>query len=127
MEITLLIPFGICLAAAFKRSSTWLPAVILFALMVALLVWQKAFLLELRQGVLRYRRLFGGITKVALAEIERAGIEIGCFRFRDRFRPTVRLVITTKKGSSVRPFDISVRVFEREGFEQLLDVLPLAK
>jgi len=124
-EGILLIPLIICLAAAFKQRPTWVAVLILLGLMFGVLVWFKVFMLKFHEGILCYRRLFGGLTKLPLNQVKSARIEIGCFTFRDRFRPTVRLVIIPQESSRSRRFDISIKLFKPVDIERLLDVLPL--
>jgi hypothetical protein len=124
-EAILLIPLVICVGAAFKQRPTWIAVLILLGLMLGALVWFKVFMLKLSGGDLCYRRLFGGMTKLPLNNVKSAQIEIGCFTFRDRFRPTVRLVIIPQESNQARPFDIDIKLFEPADIERLLDVLPL--
>jgi hypothetical protein len=81
------------------------------------LVWIRSFRLELTPTELRYRSLFGGSRKVALADIERAEIEIGARTPRDRFRPQCRLVVVGR--GEPRPIVVNLKVFP---FEPLKDV-----
>lgn len=103
----------------------WIPTLLLIGLMLGVWIWHRTFRLEVKQGILRYRTLFSGLTELPLADIESARIEIGCFRFRDRFRPTVRLVIIPKPDSAVRSFDITLPVFAQGSIKPLPERLPI--
>jgi hypothetical protein len=125
LEGILFVPLGICFAAA-RRGAGWGGVAVVLMLMLAVFVWYRAFSLRLNQGMLCYRTLFSGVTTIPIIDIEGARIEIGCFTFSDRFRPTVRLVIAPRKRSGVRQLDVNVKVFEQDDIERLLDVLPFA-
>jgi hypothetical protein len=125
LEIILSVPLITCLYSFRNKQNMWIPTLLLVGLMLGLWIWHRAFHLEVKQETLSYRSLFTGQTELPLADIKSARIEIGCFRFRDRFRPTVRLVIIPKSISAVRPFDISLRVFDRHTIQPLLELLPV--
>ena len=125
LETTLFIPLIVCLYSVRREQTMWIPTLLLIGLMLGFWIWHRTFRLEVKQGTLLYRTLFTGLTELPLTDIGSARIEIGCFRFRDRFRSTVRLVIIPKPDSAVRPFDITLLVFAQRSIKPLLERLPI--
>lgn len=115
--------FLMALPAAFKRPSEW-PSTIGVCLVagVWVFIWIKAYKIEIEDGELRYRTLFGGTKKVLLSRIKSAKIEAGYKQYQDRFRPSIRLAIKLKDAPGVA-FDINLKVFSRAGIKQLVELL----
>ena len=70
-------------------------------------------MLTINDGILTYSSLFGGIRSIALSEVEKAEIKIGCFTYSDRLKPTVRLEINSK-STIHKNIVINVKVFKKE-------------
>lgn len=105
------------------RDHAWIPFALTTAGVFFLNLWRSRFLLALDGEQLRYRTLFRGSTLVPLAEIEAVELRIGGSGYRDRFRPPIRLHVTTTQGSQVKPFDINLKVFHRKDIGPFLQVI----
>jgi hypothetical protein len=75
---------------AAKDASAWPIVVAVAAFSVLILVWLASFRLVLTAEAIWYTTLLR--TRVMrLSDIERAEIQVGVTKYRDRFRPTIRL------------------------------------
>ena len=88
--------------------------------MVGALTHHMAFVLRITDGVLVYRELFRGSTRIPLGDIQKAYIT-GWFSRREKFRLPKQLVIVPKPGSSVPEFDINTTVFDNGDIARLLE------
>ena len=93
-------------------------------LLLLLLAWVFAHRLVLRDGIVRYRTLFRGVTVVPVSSISDVSLRIGVFSYIDRFRPTVRIEVRWV-DTSTRLLVINARVFKRKEVDRLLDVIGL--
>ncbi len=103
------------------RDHAWIPFAMTTAGFLFLNLWRSRFLLALDGEQLQYRTLFRGSTLVPLEEIESVELRIGGSRYRDRFRPPIRLHVMTKPGSQVKPFDINLKVFHGKEVARFLE------
>lgn len=117
------VPLLITAAAAFKNREMWQPVVMIVLLLIGCFLWIGAFKIVLTEGILSYRTLLRGSRSIPLSEIRKTRIEIGCFNYMDRLRPTTRLVIEPRHEETWRPIIINMRVFGRCNIDQLLDAL----
>ena len=69
---------------------------------------------------MKYSTLLGGTKSVELKDVERAQVEVGYSRFRDRLKPPVRLIIRTRDG---RTFAMNLKVFRARDIKHLLSLL----
>lgn len=113
--------------AAAVRGNGWGLFGISSIIQVFLNLWLFFFALDVAAGVLSYRTLFRGWVRIRLEEINSVEIQIGERRYRDKFRPPLRLVVQPKSVSSIRPFDINLKVFRKEDIEILLEKLPVRR
>jgi hypothetical protein len=64
------------------------------------------------------------MKEIPLSHIMTTEMEMGFPRYWDRIlRPPICLVVKPKEGVQTKPFDINIKVFEREDMEQLLEIL----
>lgn len=113
-------PLIICLLAAIKGRSMWAATLICLTGVAGLLFWLRSFRLGISDEVLRYTTLFGGTKTVELRDIASARVEVGYSRYRDRFKPPLRLVVSSRDG---RIINVNMKVFRACEVEQLLSVL----
>lgn len=111
----------ICLLAAIKRPSMWIPAILSFMTVVSVVLWISSFRLRVADGFLIYTSPFRKTIAVRLEEIATAKVVVGSERYWDRLKPTVRLAITPNSQSSVKPFEVNLKVFRRKDVAFLLD------
>jgi hypothetical protein len=123
LEALLAVPFVLGLAAAFEQPSLSWTLIIPFGTMVGFLVHHMSLILRINDGVLIYRELSRGITRIPLADIEKAYV-VGWFTYRDKFTPLRRLVIVPKPSSSVSQFNINTAIFDAGDVERLVRLLP---
>lgn len=98
----------------------WVAVLICFAGLCFLLFWIGSYRVEVDRGVMKYSTLLGGTKSVELKDVERAQVEVGYSRFRDRLKPPVRLIIRTRDG---RTFAMNLKVFRARDIKHLLSLL----
>ncbi len=123
LETLVLVPFGICLAAAFRQPGMWIACALLLAAGIFIFLWFESIVIEVKDGQLRYRSLFGGTKLLSMDEIKETRLEVGIQKYRDRFRPPYRLVVVPRSHVGVAPFDINLRIFSRRDIENLVALL----
>jgi hypothetical protein len=123
LEALLAVLFSLGFAAALKQPSMWWTVIVPVGLMAGFMVHHRSFVLGVSDGVLFYRELFRGTTRIPLAEIKEAHVECCRFNYRDRFKTPMRLVIIPKDSSSVGQFDINIYVFSDADIERLLQLI----
>lgn len=104
----------------------WIATAIVFAAGIAVFIWFRRFLLEVSGNVLRYRSLLGGTKEIRFDDIRTTRIESGFPHYRDRFRPTLRMIVLPKEGAGAAPFDINLKVFEKIDIDRLVEILSRA-
>jgi hypothetical protein len=85
--------------------------------------WIVCHHISVRGDVLRYSVPLRRAVQVRLSEVTKMGYEVGDERYRDRFRPFMRLVVVAETPGGRRKFDIALKPFRREDirrFHQLL-------
>ncbi len=107
------IPMAVCAAAALRQPSMWTPVAILGAALAGFELHVACLAIEIADGDLRYRSLFGGWA-LPIVEIERA--EFQWVRVGRVVRPT--LIVTRRGGAGVRA--LSLKPFRRNQVEALL-------
>lgn len=119
----LALPLLICLLAARKQPSMWLPASICFGAMGFVALWLRSFRVSVTEDAIIYSSLFGGRRSVRIEDIESAEIEVGNPRYWDRLKPPFRLVIRPRQGVSAPALAINLKVFDKSDIAQLLSLL----
>jgi hypothetical protein len=117
------LPLVICLLAARKQPSMWLPVSIWLGVMGFVALWLRCFRVIVSEDALVYSSMFGGRRSVRLQDIKSAQIEIGNERYWDRLKPPFRLVIRPRPGISAPTLAINLKVFARSDIAQLLSLL----
>jgi hypothetical protein len=108
---------------AAKDASAWPIVVAVAAFSVLILVWLASFRLVLTAEAIWYTTLLR--TRVMrLSDIERAEIQVGVTKYRDRFRPTVRLELHSYIANA-RPLIVNLKVFTRDGLAEFFRYVPL--
>jgi hypothetical protein len=108
---------------ALKKPAMWTPAAILFAIAMGGAIYPLGYRVELRDRVLTYRWLFHTVKTLRLEDIESAAIEVAGKRYRDRFRPWIRLVIRSRGPTGIESLDIPIMVFRNEDASKLAKLL----
>lgn len=122
-ETVLAAPFVLGLGASFKQPRQWWTTIIPLCMMVGALIHHMGFALRVSDGVLVYRELFQGITRIHVDDIEKTYVA-GWFSRRDKFRMPKQLVIVPKATSSISKFYINLAVFNNGDISRLLQLLP---
>lgn len=86
----ILIATGALMISVGARSRDWSPAIIVGCCALFFVLWWRALLLTLQDGVLSYRTLFGGTKKIKVSEISRLHRN---FDLLGGNRPTVRMEV----------------------------------
>jgi hypothetical protein len=123
LEILLAVPFILGLSNVFVRPIPFWTLVIPLGMMAGFLVHHLSLALRIDQGILTYRELFRGITRIPLGDIEKAHFA-GWFTYRGRVSPPRRLVIVPKESSPVSQFNINSEMFDAGDIKRLLQALP---
>jgi hypothetical protein len=113
----------VAIGAALRNPDLWIGIALAGAIQVFVAVWLLSFTLTLSGDTLEYRSLFGGVRRLRLVDIESSTIQIGQYKYGDRFRPPIRLCIKPKRHAGQRPFDINMKVFEARPLKELLEIL----
>jgi len=102
-----------------KAPRSWPALLIIASMFVGFMAWVSAFRLSLREGVVKYRSLFGGVRTILLSDIERAE-----YRYAPEaaFGPFAQLVLTPSPNAG-RPVVINMKVFSRADLERLFEIL----
>ena len=121
------IPFIIGLLGAFRypRHDIFIMVTGIFIFTILAFLWFKSYHIEIINGILKYRSPFGRMKQILLNDIEKAHIDIGVLEKKDVYRAFVRLVLQPKSTSKTKGFYINLKVFEKNGVKQLLDILPM--
>ena len=110
-------------ALALKDPTMWIAVAVCLSVGCFIFLWLKSFKVEIVDDSLTYSSLFGGAKTFALPDIDHVRAEMGIARYADRFRPTTRLVVATRKGADARTVDINLRVFGRSDVKRLVEAL----
>jgi hypothetical protein len=111
------------------QPSIWFPVIHCLSILIFIQLWLGSFEVEVKDGVLRYStllrysKLLRKTKSVRLEDIKSAKTEVGEKRYRDRFRPFIRLVIRYQHGTSTESFDINAKVFSLDDLRQLSTLL----
>lgn len=108
-----------------QEREQWPGVVLAVALQIFLSAWLFSFSLALIGDRLRYRSLFGGRKELDIADIKRIEVQVGEARYRDKFRPPIRLFVKSWQASRDSSFDINMKVFDKRDMEVLLQILSL--
>ena len=124
------IPFVLSIIAVLKNPyninlNGWILIIGNLGLVILAFLWFKSYHIEISNGILKYRSPFSKIKQIPLNDIEEAGINIGVIEKKDVNRAFIRLVLLPKSTSQVKGFYINLKVFEKNGVKQLLDILPM--
>lgn len=118
-----LIPLFISLFAILKQpldKSLWLMGLIVIACGITATLWVYKFKIEIKEGVIKYETLFGGVKAAKLSDIESATVKVGVHEYMDRFLPTIRLEIKMKPNSSnFKNMIINLKVFSKSDVNDL--------
>ena len=112
----LLVMLGI--AVAIKSPGTWQVAAIPGGMLVAFLLWARAFRLTIAGEVLSYRSLFGGTRSIRLADVETAETKLAPLKY-----PVTQLIVTPKAATGQPPIIINMKVFSKQDLHRVFDVL----
>jgi len=85
-----------------------------------LLVWVAAFKLEVSDGLVSYRSLFGGVRRLRLDSIESADTRID---FANSFGPIYRLTIRPTRTVESKPIVINMKVFALSDLHRFMYIL----
>jgi hypothetical protein len=88
-------------------------------------VWLAFFKLELGDGWIKYRSLFGGVQEIQLADIKSAELMTGIRQYASPFFPPNRIEIAVRGKDGERFVVINTKVFSREALRNLRDCLQL--
>lgn len=121
-EALLAIPFSLGLSAAIEQPSIRWTLIISFGMMIGFLVHYLSFVLRVSEGVLVYRELVRGTSRIPVTDIEKAHFDYW-FTYRGEFRVPKRLIIIPKRSSSVSEFAINTAAFDDRDIAQLLQLL----
>jgi hypothetical protein len=111
--------FLMAIAANIREQRSIGALIMTAALFFGFMIWISAFRLSLREGVLKYRSLFGGLRSIRLSDVERAEYK---FAPEAAFGPFVQLVLTPHPNAGP-PVVINMKVFSRADLDNLLDIL----
>lgn len=121
------VPFGLGVALAVQDSRHWQLLGVAMAGIALSLLWIRSHQIRLSKGELMYRTPFRKGRSILLSEIEKAEVKVGVFRYRDRFKPTVRLEIVPKPSSGREPIVIGLKLFAEHDVNRLFDALGVVK
>lgn len=112
----ILIASGSLMISVGEKSRDWSPAIIVGCCALFFVLWWRAFLLTLEDGVLSYRTLFGGTKKIKVSEISRLQRN---FDLGGGNRPTVRMEVYGAHEGKPFEVDINIKVFPLEPVKAL--------
>ncbi len=121
------VPFGLGVALAVQDSSHWQLLGAATAGIAFSLLWVRSHEIRLSKGELAYQTPFRKGRSISLSEIEKAEVKVGVFRYRDRFKPTVRLEVVPKPSSGREPIVIGLKLFAEHDVNRLFDALGVVK
>lgn len=107
--------------AAHAQNNMLLPFLVCAVAWFFSIVWLVSFRVGVSTNSLSYRSLFGGNRVLRLADIRSIIRESGVRQYGDRFRPFVRLVVTTV--SDGQRIDINLKVFSTRDIQMLIQGL----
>ena len=99
--------------------------VIVIMMMLSFHAWIYSQTVELFNDRITHSSWFFRKRTVFLKDIDKWSIQVGVFKYTDRFKPTVRLEIHAKKILNVKPIFIPLKLFNKPDLEPLFDALPL--
>ena len=117
------VPFLLYLCVLWKDQSWWQPVIIIFLAAVICFGWLRSFKIVVAKGQLTYVSLFQRAVSIQLSEIAKVDIQIGCFTYLDRFKPTTRLIIQPQPSTGKSPISINLKVFDKKQIDVLLAFL----
>ena len=118
-----LIVFGVYVAVH-KNSSAWTLTNMFTVIMLSFHAWIYSQTIELFQNRITHYSWFFRERTIFLKDIDKWSLQIGVFRYTDRFKPTVRLEIYAKKELKIKPIIIPLKLFNESDLKPLFDALP---
>jgi hypothetical protein len=119
------VPFGLGAALTVQNRSHWQLLAVAIVGIVLSTLWIRLHEVRVSKGALTYRMPFWKGQSISLSEIEKAEVKVGVFRYRDRFKPTVRLEIVPKRSSGQEPIVIGLKLFAEQDVHRLFDAIGL--
>jgi len=111
---------AIVTAIGWREPDHSIPAGLVFvALGLAFGSWVTFHRLSIRGGRLRYSVPLRRTIEVELNQITRLGYEVGDQRYRDRFRPFMRISVVAETPHGTKRFDIALKPFRLEDRHRL--------
>jgi hypothetical protein len=86
-------------------------------------VWLRTYRITIEDGRLQYRSLWCGRQSVRLSDLQSVKIESGHSRYRDRFKPAVRLMVRYTESGKDRSLCINLKVFSRSDAKKVCSLL----
>lgn len=117
------VPLLINLLALLRDRTWWQPVIIILFVVVACFAWLWSFKIVVANGRLTYSNLFQRPVSVQLSEIAKVDIQMGCFTYLDRFKPTIRLIIRCLPSTGKNQISINMKVFNKKQIDALLDII----
>lgn len=119
-----LIPLSLSIIASIGERSFLLAAFICIVWLILVWLWIYSQTIELFQNRITHYSWFFRERTIFLKDIDKWSLQIGVFRYTDRFKPTVRLEIHAKKELKTKPIIIPLKLFNKFDLEPLFDALP---
>jgi hypothetical protein len=121
------VPFGLGVVLTVQDRSHWQLLGAATAGIALSLLWIRSHEIRLSKSELAYRTPFRKGRSISLSEIEKAEVKVGVFRYRDRFKPTVRLEVVPRPSSGREPIVIGLKLFAERDVNRLFDALGVVK
>jgi hypothetical protein len=122
-ESVVLVFVAACGVAAVGQPSFVVPTLLSAGFGIFIFVWLKRFELEVTQDTIRYSAPWSEAQSLKIVDVARAEVEVGISRYRDRFRPPIRLVLYPTDAAEGKAITINMKVFRKEDIRRLLALL----
>jgi len=116
------VPLIIVLATAQRRPAMWAFAMLCGVALIGSWVWLASIKLAISTDEICYETLLHSTT-LRFSELESVTLEAGRPTYRDKFRPTLRLVVRPKVSTGKASFDVNAKVFNPRDIETLVRTL----
>jgi hypothetical protein len=102
-----------------KEKMFGLPIAFCLLAMALFYLWLGYHKLELLNNSITYRTLLCGTSSLGFSEMDKMGVQMGCSKYSDRFRPTMRLVIELKPSTNKPHLVVNLKVFSKKDLIRL--------
>jgi len=114
------IPLLICAIETIIKNSMWECLVVCLLCLIFVFVWLHSYRVTIDSDIFEYKNLLHTRRIIRLSDVKFAKVEVGYARYRDRFKPPIRLVVNYVEGGREKFLYVNLKLFSKSDVEQIL-------